>query len=164
MKYTFLLISALLVYMQVNGQEKTHIVSSSGNASSSEKYSLTFTLGEPIARTYQSENYKLSLGFIGKDMTDVDLVNSVFPPREDKPALNSVIFPNPVADKFQIKGDENASYEVNIFNMQGNLISNINYVRPNNDINYPRVVEGCYYIEIINKETLERTFEKIIKI
>lgn len=156
--------SILLGSIQVNGQDKRQIVSSSGKSIRSEKYSLTFTLGEPIARTYQSENYKLSLGFIGKDLADVDLVNPVFPPKEDKPALSSIIFPNPVSDKFQIKGDENASYEVNIFNMQGNLVGHINYARPNNDINYPRVIEGCYYIEIINKETLERTFEKIIKL
>jgi len=150
--------------MQVNAQDNSHIVSSSGRSINSDKYSLTFTLGEPVARSYQSENYKLSLGFIGKDLADVDLVSSVFPPREDKPALSSIIFPNPVLDKFQIKGEQNASYEVNIFNMQGNLISHINSVSPNNDILYPMVAEGCYYLEIINKETLERTFEKIIKI
>ncbi|MCR6637799.1 MAG: T9SS type A sorting domain-containing protein [Sporocytophaga sp.] len=163
MKFTFLLMSGLLVYAQVNAQDNAHIVSSSGKSSSSEKYSLTFTLGEPVARTYHSENYKLSLGFIGKDLADVDLVTSV-PPREDKASLSSIIFPNPVSDKFRIKGDENASYEVNIFNMQGNLISHLKYVRSNDEMDYPKVIGGCYYLEIINKETLERTFEKIIKI
>ncbi|MBO9701672.1 MAG: T9SS type A sorting domain-containing protein [Sporocytophaga sp.] len=159
MKNILLIMVLSFLIMEAKGQHTEHIISSSGNSTSSGQYALTFTFGEPVVMSSVSDSYKLSLGFIGKDL-EANVVTSLNEEKE----LSINVFPNPFTDQFQIKLDNTSEYEINIYNIQGTWIATLQSAQTKEARFSPAITGGCYYIEIINKATSERKFEKIIKL
>lgn len=159
MKYTFVFILVLFVIVQAKSQYKEQIVSSSGGSSVSNNYALTFTLGEPVVMTSVSDSYKLSIGFIGKEL-EADVITSLDMNKE----LSVTVYPNPFTEEFHIMLDDLSGYEINIYNCQGKFVGSLDRGQDKIGGFNPVIPAGCFYLELIKKTTSERSFEKIIKL
>lgn len=158
MKLNLIMLCFLLSIGILKAQENEHLVGSSGGSANSSSYQLTFGFGEPVVMSSYSDNYRLALGYIGKDLVDIITNN------KDELLLSTNVFPNPFRESFQLKLNSNANYEVSIYDINGQLKQNQKTQGQESITLYPDLINGYYFLEIINTNTFERTFTKIIKL
>lgn len=134
------------------------VTATAGDAYENSNYSLTFTLGEPVIITLQSDDNLLTQGF---HQSDIQVAITAV----HDPAFSVMkVFPNPAADKLFIHLENThlhgSTYRLHSFNGQQLRAGNITEMEV--AIELASFVPGTYVLTILRDEKVRITY-KIIK-
>ena len=78
-----------------------------------------------------------------------------------------MIYPNPIIDQINIKGDfiNDMDYTILIVSLSGQTVSKMNTTAENNEIHLDinNFSSGVYYLEVLDKNNLSITRQKLFK-
>jgi len=144
----------LVLFTAVISTKAQEVVSSSGNYQETSNGSLSWTIGEPITETKSNGN-TLTQGFQQSRLTVTNI-------SEIKPADISVsIFPNPTNEFITIKVSEAQDYTVQLFNLNGQLLTEQKSNNTEERIDMMPYTNGTYLLKFINNN--ETNTYQIIK-
>lgn len=130
-----------------------------GSVVSNGGYSLSQTIGEPVVKIIEDEEYILTQGFQQPSC-------SKFEPIEHK-GSGVKVYPNPVIDKLMLElfGEESLEYSILIFGFNGAIYFNNDYPC---DGNFKRIItldvssyqRGTYFVKVLTKNgSIDRLFK-----
>ena len=137
------------------------VIASAGIFATSAEGSMSWTIGETMTETYSPGSNFFTQGFHQPDLLLITAIQSY--------TENTIsVFPNPVVDNLFIRFSvSSASYTIDIFDVQGNLVKK-EIVTPNTSDNYRISFEdlsnGMYLIRIINTANNSINSYKVNKI
>jgi hypothetical protein len=144
--------NAQLVLKIVNGQDlQQDVIAAAGDHFESGDVSVSWTLGEVVIGTLESEEHILTQGFQQGDLSISNLV--------EQSELGFIIeaFPNPVQDKLTVKFDkEKLSYQV--VDILGKIHLNGTIYNGSGTIDFADQKEGIYFLVVDHRRT-----HKIVK-
>ena len=76
-------------------------------------------------------------------------------------AKNISIYPNPV-DNILYFGNINSSYEVSVFDISGSLVKRFNINDSNASVNMEDLNAGLYFIQFLDKQTMNKMVKKLL--
>ena len=135
------------------------VIGSSGTFATSASGSMTWTIGEVMTETYSSAGNFFTQGFHQPDTTTLTIVN-------DFNSSSLSIFPNPVLNNLYIDfSNTSENYFIELFDMQGKLLHRENVSDNANPLmlSFCDFSEGVYLLNIVNQESYQKKFYKIIK-
>lgn len=150
MKRKLTIAALLMITVPAFSQFKqSDVVSSAGGFEVKDGYSLSYTIGEPVAGTLKAGDLIIVQGFQQGYITE-----SVTPPPTaigNEWANNATIYPNPVNTTLYVALDEEPAGDclVRLFDMTGRMVGEADF---NGDIRVPIDVEalpqGAYFVKI----------------
>ena len=155
MKY---IVIVFILFFSVNVYSQT-IISSAGKTSTSNNFIISWTLGETLVATLQSENTNLTQGFHQPLMVDL------FPTSlEDDMVLDMVAYPNPTYDKVLFKGgDPTGTYHLRLVDKLGRVLEQKSVQASELELEMGRYTNGSYLIEVIENKSEKRVIFNIVK-
>ena len=155
MRYFFLF---FIITISIKAYPQT-IISSAGKTSSSDNFIISWTLGETLVATLQSENTNLTQGFHQPLMVDL------FPTSlEDDMVLDMVAYPNPTYDKVLFKGgDPTGTYHLRLVDKLGRVLEQKSVPSDQLELEMGRYNNGSYLIEIVEDKSEKRVIFNIVK-
>ena len=155
MRYFFLF---FIITISIKAYPQT-IISSAGKTSSSDNFIISWTLGETLVATLQSENTNLTQGFHQPLMVDL------FPTSlEDDMVLDMVAYPNPTYDKILFKGgDPTGTYHLRLVDKLGRVLEQKSVPSDQLELEMGRYNNGSYLIEVVEDKSEKRVIFNIVK-
>lgn len=153
--FTFFIINVFSVQSLTAQSIARQVVSLAGSNLSNGTSSLNFTLGEPAATT-MINGEQLTSGF-QQAWASVTAVND---PANQLTDVN--VYPNPTFGILTIQSTE--SLTVNIFNVNGQLVSEENLDAGNRQINIGTQPAGMYYVQLVHTATDRSKTFKLTKL
>lgn len=147
----------MLMWAPLTAAIAQETVSSAGNYHENAGISISWTLGEPVIETLQSESIILTQGFQQSNIT----VTSV----EEWPQLDFTIsaFPNPASEILNIYIDtEQDELLYSLYELSGKTIASGIIAGNNHQIDVSHLKAGTYFLKITTRNKMLKTF-KIVK-
>lgn len=162
MKKIFLLLTLTFTLYLSNAQSiSPAVVASAGSTFFGSTMQIDFTVGEPAILSIENSNLLITQGF----HQTYPVINSVDTPKEESLIT---LFPNPTADKIQIKitAKKPQSTRVQLFNGQGQLLKNQVFPAGSLDteIDLTQLPGGQYYLHFLFDESQHTQVYNIQKI
>lgn len=155
MKKIFVLFTCSIMMAQMNAQE---VIATAGETFENENISISWTLGETIIETFEAGDIVLTQGF-HQDSYEITAI-----PEFQDQSIEVSLFPNPAREEFFIhyKGDDFASYEIGIYDLNGNLLSKKQIHEELTGIDISELPSAEYIISVYDKEKTFRSY-KLVK-
>ena len=147
MKRKLTIAALLLLTVPAFSQFKqSDVVASAGGYEANANFSVSYTIGEPVAGTLKAGDLVVVQGF-----QQGYLVEAINPGFADELALNVSIYPNPVSTTLFVALDEAPAGEclVRCFDMTGRLVGETSFdgdVRASLDVE--ALPQGAYFVKI----------------
>lgn len=139
-KTLFILI--LLIPVISGAQDTLHsVLASAGGEYSGEQYSVSWTLGEVITETFETNSFTLNQGFHQGNLFVTRIREDLFPDFQLK------TYPNPVVDILRIESEE-LGLEYQIVNISGTVVSNGIIQSSSEEIDFTAYPAGSYVLQI----------------
>lgn len=157
LKIIFVVFLSILFVVTVKAQQQKVISSSGGNLKSS-NYSVSFTLGEPVIKTFGQNNLLITQGFQQSKLvvTAISQIKNL--------SINIQAYPNPVSNYLHLVSSEKlspgSSYQ--LYNMNGACITEKKLEDLVTEVEFQSLVSATYFLKVIQNNKILKTF-KIIK-
>ena len=160
-KRRFLLLICSLIFIILSVTQaiaQQQIVASSGGSIQSENISLSWTLGEPVIKTIEGNNYTLTQGFHQSNLIVTEIKNMPFL------SYDINVYPNPVVTTLTIHIEKTdiSNMSFTIINSSGAIIKSGTINDNNTRIPVQEFVSAIYFLKIFNENKSVKTF-KIVK-
>jgi len=121
--------------------------------------SLSWTLGEGVIETFNSNNLILTQGFQQSNLLITLLSKNI------KADVNVSLFPNPTNDwlNIEIKDANEKKYDLQLYDIKGTLIESISLKNPVSKINIEDYKPGVYTLKLSMQGTGKTNVYKVIK-
>ncbi len=141
MKNAFFFLLLLIPVMSGAQDMSQSVLGSAGGDYISDQLSVTWTIGEVVTETFESDNYTLNQGFHQGNLVVTRI--------EEDQSLDFQIktYPNPVKDILIIE-TENPGFEYQIVNIQGSVVSNGNVYSSSSEIDFTSFPAGSYFLQV----------------
>ncbi|MCG8686899.1 MAG: T9SS type A sorting domain-containing protein [Desulfobacterales bacterium] len=153
--FILFVILSLFIFKSAYAQE---VASSSGSHFSSDDFQLSWTIGEPVIETSNSDNMKFTQGMHQSKL----IVTSIKEIKDLKLVIKA--YPNPATDYVHVEVDSprNERLSYSLFGMSGELISQGNLVDNLAKVGMAQYTPSTYLLIINSQHKVLKTF-KIIK-
>jgi len=144
----------LVLFIAVISTKAQEVVSSGGDYHETSNGSLSWTIGEPITETSSNGN-TITQGFQQSRLTitNISEINSS--------EIEVSVYPNPTNEFITIKVSENQHYTIQLFNLNGKLLTEQKSNSTENILNMANYTNGTYLLRFINNN--ETNTYQIIK-
>jgi len=153
MKYIYLFFLLLFVISSF-GQ---HIISTAGNTSISEDFTIDFTIGEIITQTYQGNTINATQGFHQPNLT----VTAIYYP---DPIYDIRLFPNPTEDFVILEFPKlDQDYSIELYDTGGQLILQDRVHQKETYIDMSNLATAVYFLRVNGSNKKKIKIYKIVK-
>jgi hypothetical protein len=156
-KLNLLLMMVCLMHIpaKVIGQS---VISAAGMANKNDNGSISWTLGEIVIETFETQSHYLTQGFHQPNLSVVGLEN------HSLLSNNIQAFPNPVKDYINLVVEKDNIEKLNylLYDTSGKLIFNDKLTGEQTLINFQTLSPGVYYLQVLDGTIRFKTF-KILK-
>jgi hypothetical protein len=159
MKYLFyiLLITFSLPVLSQNVSQ--NVISNAGNYYNSADFSVSWTVGQPVINTLESNNIIVTQGFQQSKF-------SISKIEENISNFDVKIFPNPASDFINVivNTENNISLLLKILDINGHVVRQAKTGNnKESTINIKKLPESIYFIKVINKTDNTYNVYKLVK-
>jgi hypothetical protein len=168
MKNTILLLTMFtLVQTSFSQKISRQVISSSGGEARTSKTIISYTIGEPVVTTYETNTNTLTQGFQQGNITVEKNIESTYvnPELNITDYKNVSLFPNPTKGLITLNMsgmDLLSDYSYNLFDMEGRLIKTGITQSEQTQIDISSVSSGCYILVVNGSNKAIKEF-KVIK-
>lgn len=158
MKHKKIITSVVFLLLGLGGLYAQKAVATTGGDGSGTGGTASYTVGQVVYTTNTGTN-----GSIAQGVQDAYEIFTVI--KETKWRISLTIFPNPAPDHLtlQIKDYNKEKLMYQLFNIQGNQLSNGQIVARQTQINMKSLPTGTYFIHVVNRKNKKFQSFKIIK-
>lgn len=159
-KYVFLVLFAVANITSSKSQSVSQsVISPGGNTFSNNDYIVSFTIGEPVIKTFKNNNIILTQGF----QQSFSVVSATFNFNTNE---NIIVFPIPFKDHINIKLNKNIKpgdgLNYKIYNINGHLVKKNNIYSIKTTLNTSDLSQGLFLLKVFQNEKSINT-TKLIK-
>ena len=139
------------------------VFSNSSGSFESNNFSISWTVGEPVTETLQSDQLFLSQGF---EQADPVVKHTVAVKEVQPEALGLRVYPNPAAATLtvELKQTDVVLLQLQLFDSMGRLLNNQKISTGSNSVDVHALPTGLYLLRFIRPETQECSTLKFQKI
>lgn len=153
----FLLANNFLFAQKITSQ----VIDASGGTHRANGYTLTYSVGQIAVETLKSNNYIITQGFQQVEK------NNTIGSKENTQNIDfqAIVFPNPTQDILNIKieNDENDGFEIVLFNLSGQQLSQGSFSEKNYQIEVSHLPVGEYILKLKNSKSQKMMVSKFLK-
>lgn len=150
-KILILLFSITSVF--VFGQE---VISSSGNSLSNGKYTIDFTIGEPIIGTLQKNSKTLTQGYHQPNLAIIEV-------KQIDENFNAALFPNPATSFINIEIDDFEGVSFKLEDLSGKVLDQKDINKNITPVNVKSLERGIYLLKLIDDKDNKLKSYKFLK-
>lgn len=150
-KILVLLLSITSVF--VFGQE---VISSSGSSLSNDKYSIDFTIGEPIIQTVQTNSKMITQGYHQPTLVIIEA-------KQIDENFSASLFPNPATSFLNIELDAFEGVTFKLQNVDGKILAQERIQQNVTSVNVKNLERGIYLLKLVDQKDNKLKSYKFLK-
>ncbi len=159
MKQLNILIVAILCGSFLQAQTiSSSVMSASGTSFESEKFTLHFSIGEPLNTIIEEGDVMISQGVLQI------ILNEITPVEAHALPATFEVYPNPTTDIIRIKIDDSSKkYDCQLFDMNGTLLHHQILSKQKSNFNIKHLPKATYLLKISQGDVLYQNI-KLVKL